>query len=223
MGEKNNQKLHIFKHWFPPPHYIRYFCPPFAYMKMESGKYRFQMNFSLKWRGENRRGYFFKRTQFTVLTNVLAWFFYLIISLSCLVVKTYWVNFFIYETTFNTQFYFEFQYKCTNRDRRKTEENVMNNVMNRKDNFNIEYPLQRYCTDLKVNEILIYSHKKKWELNHNKKISRDNVNKKKLSCVCSCATYRALQCQRLAFYWHLFLGNHSTVRYFLVPKPTTAM
>lgn len=67
--------------------------------------------------------------------------------------------FFIYETTFNTQFYFEFQYKCTNRDRRKTEENVMNNVMNRKDNFNIEYPLQRY-TDLKVNEILIYSHKK---------------------------------------------------------------
>lgn len=92
--EKKTIKNCTFLNIDSPPHYIRYFCPPFAYMKMESGKYRFQMNFSLKWRGENRRGYFFKRTQFTVLTNVLAWFFYLIISLSCLVVKTYWVNFF---------------------------------------------------------------------------------------------------------------------------------
>lgn len=92
-GRKNQSKTTHFKKLISPL-YIRYFCPPFAYLKMESGKYRFQMNFSLKWRGENRRGYFFKRTQFTVLTNVLAWFFYLIISLSCLVVKTYWVNFF---------------------------------------------------------------------------------------------------------------------------------
>lgn len=65
----------------------------------------------------------------------------------------------------------------TSRERRKIEENVMNG----KDN--IEYPLQRYCTDLKENGILIYLYQIR-ELNYNKRTSRDNVNKKKLSCGC---------------------------------------
>lgn len=76
---------------------------------------------------------------------------------------------YIYETKFwiSTKMY-------TSRERRKIEKNVMN----RKDN--IEYPLHRYCTDLKENGILIYLYQK-WELNYNKRISRDNVNKKQLS------------------------------------------